>query len=211
MPYDQFVREQIAGDLLPASFRAAAQRAVDRHRLPRAGLARPGRAEPRRLPHGRRRRADQRHLARLHGRHRRLRALPRSQVRSHPDHRLLRHGRHLQAAPKCSPACSAVRATTPATSTSSLLAKLNYAPGEPQPEFLPDPAEQQRWNTKAAGGDRRAATESAARRWPNCADRSQQGGRPRAPRTRQRRSEAAQQAQPDPESSWTSSRCRRTW
>jgi hypothetical protein len=27
----------------------------------------------------------------------------------------------------------------------SLLAKLNYAPGEPQPEFLPDPAKRERW------------------------------------------------------------------
>ena len=27
----------------------------------------------------------------------------------------------------------------------SLLAKLNYAPGEPQPEFLPDPAKHERW------------------------------------------------------------------
>ena len=27
----------------------------------------------------------------------------------------------------------------------SLLAKLNYAPGEPQPDFLPDPAKHQRW------------------------------------------------------------------
>ena len=39
-PFDRFVREQIAGDLLPASTRAERDRAADRDRLPGARASR---------------------------------------------------------------------------------------------------------------------------------------------------------------------------
>ena len=78
MPFDQFTIEQLAGDLLPN----ATTRAEDRHRLPpqhvvqRGGRHRP-RAVPRRAD-GRPRQHDRGRLARPH---RRLRPVPRPQVR----------------------------------------------------------------------------------------------------------------------------------
>ena len=87
LPYDQFVIEQLAGDLLDAPA-AASGRAVqrvdprDRLLLPRRGDAFAGRR-----PRGggaADRQPDRRHLQDLPGPDRRLRPLPRSQVR--PDH-----------------------------------------------------------------------------------------------------------------------------
>ncbi len=94
LPYDQFVREQLAGDLLPGANDEETLRAHRRHRLPRERaplrLAR-GRlsAAPHHRGHDRQPRP---HLPRPDDQ---LRALPRSQVRS--DHRdgLLRALRHL--------------------------------------------------------------------------------------------------------------------
>ena len=95
-PYDQFMREQIAGDLLPAGLAGRARRAARRHRL--SGPGREGRqpAVQGPLRHGQHRRADRR------GQSRSFLALTASCARCHdhkfdpiPTSRLLRAGRHL--------------------------------------------------------------------------------------------------------------------
>ena len=93
-PYDQFVREQIAGDLLPGATLRPPGRAADRHRLPRRRP--PLRLRPAELPPphhpGHHRHARQ-------GRprpDRRLRPLPRPQVRPDLAAGLLRALRHLR-------------------------------------------------------------------------------------------------------------------
>ena len=84
-PYDQFVREQIAGDLLTGPADKAG--APDRHRLPRRRP--PFRLRPAELPLSHHRR-HHRHDGQSDSRpDRRLRPLPRSQVRSHIPGRLL--------------------------------------------------------------------------------------------------------------------------
>ena len=82
-PYDQFLREQIAGDLLPDAAREP--RPADRDRLPGAGAKAAGRAGQAEDEDGHRRRAA-RH-ARQGGPRAdaRLRPLPRPQVRPDPD------------------------------------------------------------------------------------------------------------------------------
>jgi hypothetical protein len=71
-PYDQFVKEQLAGDEL----RAGQRRCDDRDRLPALGPSGGGNAP------GRARRSDCDDVADVHGPDRRLRALPQPQVRS---------------------------------------------------------------------------------------------------------------------------------
>ena len=93
LPYDQFVRAQLAGDLHRRRDRPRADAAG-------AGLPRPGAVvlrQRRRRSHARRRaaRSRRRRVARLPRPDRRLRALPRPQVRSDSDHRLLLAGRRL--------------------------------------------------------------------------------------------------------------------
>ncbi len=95
-PYDQFLREQIAGDLLPPGADASGSpgRAPDRHRLPRRRP--PLRLRPAELPppdH----RGHHRHAGQGRPRpDRRLRPLPRPQVRSDIAGGLLRPLRHLR-------------------------------------------------------------------------------------------------------------------
>ena len=90
MPYDRFVLEQLAGDLLPDEPGRAERLPAPGLPRPRAGLLRrPEGARPDRRPH---RHADPR-LPRPDGR---LRPLPRPQVRPDPDGRLLRPGRRLR-------------------------------------------------------------------------------------------------------------------
>ena len=71
LPYDRFVTEQIAGDLLPAARRTLVADGLPGCRSEAAGAAGPA-------PDGlrRRRRADRRDLQGLHGAHDLLRALP---------------------------------------------------------------------------------------------------------------------------------------
>ena len=79
-PYDRFVKEQIAGDeLYPGDHRSA-----DRHGLQPPLDRRNQRARSVRAPPGDARRHDHRHRRRFPGHDVRLRALPRSQVRSDP-------------------------------------------------------------------------------------------------------------------------------
>ena len=98
-PYDQFLRDQIAGDILAAQDDLVDEEqgslaAEDhRHRLP-GQLAALRLAHPGVPPHHRR---HHRQSGQGHSRaHRGLRALPRSQVRPHSHRRLLRALRHLQ-------------------------------------------------------------------------------------------------------------------
>ena len=111
MPYDRFVIEQIAGDLLdePGPPGAAAG----------PGLLRPGAGLLRRRQEARPVRRPDRHPdPRLPRPDRRLRPLPRPQVRPDPDHRLLRPGRRLrqhrvQGGPRCAPRTRSRPTTTP--------------------------------------------------------------------------------------------------
>ena len=87
LPYDQFVLEQLAADLLPAG--------DDRRCAGRDGLFDAWPAVHRQ-PARHHRRSDRRHHARPVGFDGHLRPLPRSQVRSHSDGRLLFALRHLR-------------------------------------------------------------------------------------------------------------------
>ena len=90
-PYDRFLKR--AGRGRPAARRAAGDRAraEDRHRLP--GHRPPVRVQPRRVPPDARRR-DRQHRQGVPRPQRRLRPLPRPQVRPDPPGRLLRPLRH---------------------------------------------------------------------------------------------------------------------
>ena len=84
-PYNRFIKEQIAGDLLPAADLCATRRADDRDGFPRRrGQVTRG-AEPVAVSDGPGGRADRRDLAGLPRTDRGLRPLPRSQVRPDPD------------------------------------------------------------------------------------------------------------------------------
>ena len=90
-PYDQFVREQIAGDLLARpTTTPRLRRATDRHRLPGPRAEGAGRARRGEDGDGHRRRAGRYRGPGVPGADARLRPLPRSQVRPDPDGRLLR-------------------------------------------------------------------------------------------------------------------------
>jgi hypothetical protein len=75
-PFDQFLTEQLAGDLLDSKRHPDAPRARHRHRLPQSRRQGPRRAGQGQARHGCDRRADRRHGPRLHGPDARLRALP---------------------------------------------------------------------------------------------------------------------------------------
>ena len=62
-PFDRFIKEQVAGDLLPAADAGATRRADDRHGLPRHRPQAARRAEPVAVPARHGRRADRRDLA----------------------------------------------------------------------------------------------------------------------------------------------------
>ena len=95
-PYDQFLREQLAGDLLPAADGRAAARAGHRHRLP--GDRPPLRLGRRGVPPDARRHDRQPRQGGPRADHQ-LRPLPRPQVRPDPAGRLLRPLRHLPEHP----------------------------------------------------------------------------------------------------------------
>ena len=94
-PYDRFVREQIAGDLLPAKNQQEPRRPVDRDGLSGAGRQRRQSAIQSPLHNGQHRRADRYRFAIGAGADGKLRSLPRSQIRSDSGCRLLRLGRDL--------------------------------------------------------------------------------------------------------------------
>ena len=90
-PFDRFVREQIAGDLMPAESPRRASREHHGHRLPdgrRCRDRRAGQGEDGSRPH---RHAGQQNRHGVPRHDARLRALPRSQVRSDRTDGLLRH------------------------------------------------------------------------------------------------------------------------
>ena len=92
VPFDQFVTEQIAGDLLTPETDEEAQRM----RVATGLLALGSKVAQRRQPATRRhRRSDRRHRQSRAGADRQLRPVPRPQVRSDSDRRLLRAGRDL--------------------------------------------------------------------------------------------------------------------
>jgi len=97
-PYDKFLIEQLAGDETLARRSGTASR----RRLPAPGSVaqerrKPGsRQQPQRSAH----RDDQRRRVRSTWRHSGLRPLPRSQIRSHPPHRLLPHAGLLRCHPR---------------------------------------------------------------------------------------------------------------
>ena len=62
-PYDRFIVEQLAGDLLPAKNTRRARQAGRRHRLSGLGPKGGQRQEARAVPDGRDRRSDRRHVA----------------------------------------------------------------------------------------------------------------------------------------------------
>ena len=94
MPFDRFVREQIAGDLLAADSPRRPPPAARRHDVPHAGQHQPRRAGQAPARHGRGRRAARHDRQGLPRPDDRLRPLPRPQVRPDPDEGLLRPGRH---------------------------------------------------------------------------------------------------------------------
>ena len=97
LPFDRFVIEQIAGDLLPRDKPGAVnQRGIIATGFLALGPQAAGAAGSRAGHLRRRRRADRHDQQSLHGPDGRLRPLPRSQVRSHPDQGLLFAGRHLR-------------------------------------------------------------------------------------------------------------------
>ena len=96
LPFDRFIREQIAGDLLPADrqHRSRARQLVATTFLA-LGQHQPRRAGQEATPHGRGRRAARRRSAKgFLGQTIDVRPLPRPQVRPDPDARLLRARRH---------------------------------------------------------------------------------------------------------------------
>ena len=97
-PYDRFVREQIAGDLLPAGGRPRAGRADHRDRLPRPRQQGPRRREPRAVHPGCRRRADRGDHACLPRPDGRVRPLPRSQDGPDPPAQITTRSRESSAA-----------------------------------------------------------------------------------------------------------------
>ena len=99
-PFDRFLREQLAGDLLPPERgRGRGPRAADRHRLPRPRAEGPGRGRRDEDGDGHRRRTDRHRGPGVPGPDARLRPLPRPQVRPDRHHGLLRPGRDLPQHP----------------------------------------------------------------------------------------------------------------
>ncbi|EDY19858.1 protein of unknown function DUF1549 [Chthoniobacter flavus Ellin428] len=94
VPFDRFTREQLAGDLLPRAHVGRSAPPDHGHGFPGARpdeLRRTGQAT---APLRRHRRADRHHRQGFPRPDHWLRAVPRSQIRSHPTARLLRHGGH---------------------------------------------------------------------------------------------------------------------
>ena len=115
MPFDRFLIEQIAGDLLPVDERRRAGPAADRHRVPGARAEEPRRRRTQGPVRGRpRRRADRRPDARRDGQLGGVRPLPRPQVRPVLDGGLLRPGRHLRQHARPTSARSSRRPTASA-------------------------------------------------------------------------------------------------
>ncbi len=88
-PYNQFIIEQIAGDLLPAKDAAERDQHISGHRIPGRRSEGAEREEQGDLPHGSGGRPDRHDLARGARADGGLRPLPRSQIRSNPDQGLL--------------------------------------------------------------------------------------------------------------------------